>query len=53
MDSISSKLSSWLWPNSDAIATVPVVGLDDVGKTTLLKRMRLGEITTHVPLIGI
>lgn len=30
-----------------------MVGLDDVGKTTILYKLKLGEIVTTIPTIGI
>jgi ADP-ribosylation factor 1/2 len=41
-----------LFQNVEHEARLLVVGLDGVGKTTILYRLRLGEIVTTIPTIG-
>lgn len=49
----SSIRSLWTKGGSDESAsTVIVTGLDGVGKTTLLRNLKLGPIETSVPYIG-
>ena len=46
-----SKLFSGLWGKKDM--RILMVGLDAAGKTTILYKLRLGEIVTTIPTIGI
>jgi GTPase SAR1 family protein len=46
-----SKLLSSLWGNKEM--RILMVGLDAAGKTTILYKLKLGEIVTTIPTIGI
>lgn len=42
----SVKTENWLY------CFFPLVGLDAAGKTTILYKLKLGEIVTTIPTIG-
>ena len=50
MGSIFSTLFERLFPKKDV--RILMVGLDAAGKTTILFKMKLGEIVTTIPTIG-
>jgi len=45
-----SKLFDSLWGKKDM--RILMVGLDAAGKTTILYKLKLGEIVTTIPTIG-
>lgn len=45
-----SKLFDRLWPKKEM--RILMVGLDAAGKTTILYKLKLGEIVTTIPTIG-
>ena len=45
-----SKLLSGLWGKKEM--RILMVGLDAAGKTTILYKLKLGEIVTTIPTIG-
>ena len=45
-----SKLLSSLWGKKEM--RILMVGLDAAGKTTILYKLKLGEIVTTIPTIG-
>ena len=45
-----SRLFEWL--KGDQSARIVMVGLDAAGKTTILYKLKLGEIITTIPTIG-
>jgi len=46
-----SKLFNGLWGKKDM--RILMVGLDAAGKTTILYKLKLGEVVTTIPTIGI
>jgi len=48
--SISSLLSGLFWAKKEI--RVLILGLDNAGKTTLLYRLKIGEVVTTIPTIG-
>ncbi|KAH0566445.1 Arf GTPase arl1 [Trichoglossum hirsutum] len=48
--SISRILSGLLWTKKEI--RILILGLDNAGKTTLLYRLKIGEVVTTVPTIG-
>jgi len=46
-----SKLLNGLWGKKEM--RILMVGLDAAGKTTILYKLKLGEIVTTIPTIGI
>ena len=51
MGSFFSKVFSK--PVSNKEARILMVGLDTVGKTTILYKLKLGEVVTTIPTIGV
>ncbi|XP_047975551.1 ADP-ribosylation factor-like [Salvia hispanica] len=47
-----TKLFSRLYLYAKKELRIVMVGLDDVGKTTILYKLKLGEIVTTIPTIG-
>lgn len=45
-----SWLSSLLWAKKEI--RILILGLDNAGKTTLLYRLKIGEVVTTIPTIG-
>ncbi|MBA0578966.1 hypothetical protein Gorai_021235, partial [Gossypium raimondii] len=45
-----TKLFSWLFSKKEM--RILMVGLDAAGKTTILYKLKLGEIVTTIPTIG-
>ncbi|KHJ36048.1 putative adp-ribosylation factor-like protein 1 [Erysiphe necator] len=45
-----SKLSSLVWSKKEI--RILILGLDNAGKTTLLYRLKIGEVVTTIPTIG-
>ncbi|EDQ89630.1 uncharacterized protein MONBRDRAFT_36954 [Monosiga brevicollis MX1] len=50
MGLVASNLFNWL--KGDMHARVVMVGLDAAGKTTILYKLKLGEVITTIPTIG-
>ncbi|KAK7031835.1 ADP-ribosylation factor 4 [Favolaschia claudopus] len=50
---IFRRLFERLYPSSPERYKIPLLGLDTSGKTTLLYRLKTGEVTTTSPTIGI
>ncbi|KAI9723084.1 MAG: hypothetical protein M1828_004332 [Chrysothrix sp. TS-e1954] len=48
--SISKLLSGLLWTKKEI--RILILGLDNAGKTTLLYRLKIGEVVTTIPTIG-
>ncbi|KAJ9499688.1 Arf GTPase arl1 [Exophiala xenobiotica] len=48
--SISKYFSSLVWGKKDI--RILILGLDNAGKTTLLYRLKIGEVVTTIPTIG-
>lgn len=44
--------NAWLPANAWLIDVIVLVGLDAAGKTTILYKLKLGEIVTTIPTIG-
>lgn len=49
-NSIKSALVSIGWKNKDVRCLI--LGLDAAGKTSILYKMKLGEVLTTIPTIG-
>ncbi|CCU76646.1 Bgt-3747 [Blumeria graminis f. sp. tritici] len=45
-----SKLSALVWSKKEI--RILILGLDNAGKTTLLYRLKIGEVVTTIPTIG-
>ncbi|KAJ4992993.1 ADP-ribosylation factor 1 [Stagonosporopsis vannaccii] len=45
-----SKFSSLIWAKKET--RILILGLDNAGKTTLLYRLKIGEVVTTIPTIG-
>ncbi len=52
MGSALSRISSLFANLSTQHARILLLGLDGAGKTTILYKLKLGEITTTLPTIG-
>eukprot|EP00730_Choanoeca_flexa_P007918 TRINITY_DN12414_c0_g1_i1.p1 TRINITY_DN12414_c0_g1~~TRINITY_DN12414_c0_g1_i1.p1 ORF type:complete len:183 (+),score=48.40 TRINITY_DN12414_c0_g1_i1:338-886(+) len=50
MGLVASRLFDWL--KGDLNARIVMVGLDAAGKTTILYKLKLGEVITTIPTIG-
>ncbi len=48
-----SKLFNSLWGKKEEEVRIIMVGLDAAGKTTILYKLKLGELVTTIPTIGI
>jgi len=48
--SISRMLSGLIWAKKEI--RILILGLDNAGKTTLLYRLKIGEVVTTIPTIG-
>ncbi|KIV89493.1 hypothetical protein, variant [Exophiala mesophila] len=48
--SISKLFSGLIWGKKDI--RILILGLDNAGKTTLLYRLKIGEVVTTIPTIG-
>ncbi|KAJ4623479.1 Arf GTPase arl1 [Exophiala dermatitidis] len=48
--SISKYFSNLIWGKKDI--RILILGLDNAGKTTLLYRLKIGEVVTTIPTIG-
>jgi ADP-ribosylation factor-like protein 1 len=48
--SISKMFTSLIWGKKDI--RILILGLDNAGKTTLLYRLKIGEVVTTIPTIG-
>jgi ADP-ribosylation factor-like protein 1 len=45
-----SKFSGLIWAKKET--RILILGLDNAGKTTLLYRLKIGEVVTTIPTIG-
>jgi ADP-ribosylation factor-like protein 1 len=45
-----SRLWSFFWTKKEI--RILILGLDNAGKTTLLYRLKIGEVVTTIPTIG-
>lgn len=45
-----SKFSALIWAKKET--RILILGLDNAGKTTLLYRLKIGEVVTTIPTIG-
>lgn len=50
MGSALSLFSKLLWSRKEL--RILILGLDNAGKTTLLYRLKIGEVVTTIPTIG-
>jgi GTPase SAR1 family protein len=50
MGLVFGKLFSWLFADKDM--QILMVGLDTTGKTTILYKLKLGEIITTTPIVS-
>lgn len=49
---ISSFLYRWFGEREPVTKTIIISGLDSVGKTTILYKLKLGEVVSKIPTIG-
>ncbi len=48
-----SKLFNSPWSKKEEEVRILMIGLDAAGKTTILYKLKLGELVTTIPTIGI